>query len=205
MPTHLDNLYPLEKKDLVRAAEVLKDAFKDDPLHKAIFQGQSNVDAKLLAFYESPLRFCYRYGKVYGTSEKLEGVAGWVDGDLADMTFWRMLRCGGMRCAMAMGPRLMTKMWPVMKPLSKDRKEHMKGIDFIYLLVIGVSMKHQGQGFGGRLINALIEQSEQSGRALYLETETEPNVRLYEHFGFTMAKKISLPVIHLPMWEMFRK
>ena len=49
-----------------------------------------------------------------------------------------------------------------------------------------------------------IEKSEQAGVSLYLETETEANVSMYEHFGFTVIKKIKLPIIDLPMWEMVK-
>ena len=80
----------------------------------------------------------------------------------------------------------------------------MRGKPYMYLQVIGVAPAHQGQGVGGRLLRALIEQSEQAGLALYLETETECNVRMYEHFGFRVVKEIVLPIIELPMWEMTR-
>ena len=73
-----------------------------------------------------------------------------------------------------------------------------------YLQVIGVAPVFQGQGFAGKLLRALIERCEQTGVSIYLETETEANVSMYEHFGFTVIKKIKLPIIDLPMWEMTR-
>ena len=39
---------------------------------------------------------------------------------------------------------------------------------------------------------------------LYLETETENNVAMYEKYGFKVVKKTTLPIINLPMWEMVR-
>ena len=81
----------------------------------------------------------------------------------------------------------------------------MRGRDYTYLLIIGVATRYQGQGFGGQLLQALIDQSEKSGLPIYLETETEENVQLYQHFGFTVLKVITLPLINLPMWEMIRE
>jgi ribosomal protein S18 acetylase RimI-like enzyme len=95
-------------------------------------------------------------------------------------------------------------MQPIFRPIETDRKAHMNGKPYIYLQVIGVAPAFQGQGFGAQLLRALIEKSEQAGVSLYLETETEANVSLYEHFGFTVVKKIVLPLIDLPMWEMTR-
>jgi len=81
----------------------------------------------------------------------------------------------------------------------------MKGRVYIYLMIIGVASEFQGQGFGGKLLGALIEESEQIGTPLYLETTTETNVRMYERLGFRLLNQIILPVVNLPQWEMVRE
>ncbi len=112
-------------------------------------------------------------------------------------------------CSLARGLlirlQLSSKLGPVSKPLLDDRKDNMKGSAFIYLPVLGVASEFQGQGWGGKLLSALIARSEQAGIPLYLETQSESNVRWYERFGFESVKQINLPVINLPMWEMARK
>ena len=65
--------------------------------------------------------------------------------------------------------------------------------------------QHQGRGFGGKLLRAIIAESTRNGHHLYLETETEANVRMYERFGFTVIKKLMLPGLDLPLWEMVRE
>ena len=82
---------------------------------------------------------------------------------------------------------------------------HMAGHNFLYLFIVGVATEFQGKGFGRKLIGAAIEKSEREGLQLYLETETEENVKMYEHFEFCLLKKITLPIVDLPMWEMVRK
>ncbi|HSW35494.1 MAG TPA: GNAT family N-acetyltransferase [Candidatus Limnocylindrales bacterium] len=104
-----------------------------------------------------------------------------------------------------MAVQLYSKLGPVFKPIEHDRKENMKGSSFIYLPAIGVASEFQGQGFGSRLLGALIIESERAGIPLYLETESEGNVRWYEKFGFESIKQVNLPVLNLPMWEMVRK
>ena len=76
---------------------------------------------------------------------------------------------------------------------------------YIYFMIIGIASKFQGQGFGGKLIRALIEKSERIGIPIYLETETEDNVKMYERYGFKTVKQITLLNINLPMWEMLRE
>ncbi|MBN2004658.1 MAG: GNAT family N-acetyltransferase [Anaerolineae bacterium] len=202
MSRKLDTLYRLQKKDIPQAAVVLADAFRHDPLWNIILDNAT--PAQRVSVFETPVRYCLKYGEVYATSENLEGIAAWMPGALADMTPWRMLRSGAIWAGMKMGWGIAKKMEPSFEPLEADRKEAMKGNSFIYLQVIGVAPAFQGQGFGGKLLRALIEESERTGTSLYLETETESNVRMYEHLEFTIVKEIVLPTINLPMWEMVR-
>jgi ribosomal protein S18 acetylase RimI-like enzyme len=202
MSGKLDSLYRLQKKDIPQAAGVLADAFRHDPVWNAILGDAKRVQRA--AAFETPVRYCMRYGEVYAPSQTLEGIAAWVPGALADMTFWRVLRSGAMWAGMRLGTRVARQMPRIFAQMEEDRKDNMRGRPFIYLLIIGVAPPYQGQGFGSKLLRALIEQSEQAGLPLYLETETERNVRMYERFGFRVVKEITLPIVDLPMWEMMR-
>ncbi|MBN1815295.1 MAG: GNAT family N-acetyltransferase [Anaerolineae bacterium] len=202
MSNGLDNLYRLQKKDVPQAAIVLADAFQHDPVWNAVF-GDATLAQRAYAF-ETPIRYGLKYGEVYAPSDAMEGVAAWFPGELADMTVWRILRSGAFWSGMKIGARIARKMQPIFRPIETDRRENMSGEPYIYLQVIGVAPTFQGQGLAGELLRALIEESEQIGVSLYLETETEANVSMYEHFGFAVIKQIVLPVIDLPMWEMTR-
>jgi ribosomal protein S18 acetylase RimI-like enzyme len=207
MSGQIENLYKVQKKDIPKAGVVLADAFQHDPIWTRIFKGEAKIDQRG-AVFESPLRYGLRCGDVYATSEHLEGIAVWVPGDLADMTIWRLIRSGAIISgikAMRTCTKLAWQQERVFRPLQADRKEYMKGRPFIYLFIIGVASKFQGQGFGGRLLRALIEESERGGVPIYTETETERNVRMYERLGFRSVKRITLPVLDLPMWEMVRE
>ena len=81
----------------------------------------------------------------------------------------------------------------------------MGGRDYVYVMIVGVDPEHQGQGFGSKLLRALIEESDRTGVPIYLETETEDNVSMYEHLGFKVLAKITLPVVEVPLWEMLRE
>ena len=115
-----------------------------------------------------------------------------------------MIRSGAMGAALRMGSVAAKKIGPVFKPLTEDRHEHMAGQTFLYFFIVGVTTELQGRGFGKMLTGAAIEKSEREGLHLYPETETEENVKMYEHFGFRLLKMITLPIVNLPMWEMVR-
>jgi len=201
----MSDLYTLRKQDVPRAREVLKDAFRHDPVWNKLFEGQQRKEVRLSAFFETPIRYSLRYGQVAATSVDLEGVAAWVPGRHAGMSVWGMILSGAMACGMRIGMDVMRKMWPALTPIERDRRQYMRSTAFTYLQIIGVGSQHQGKGFGGRLLRAIIAESERNGHHLYLETETEENVRLYERFGFRVVKKLMLPGLELPMWEMERE
>ena len=198
-----EGLYRLETGDIPQAVEVLFNAFQDDPVFNAIFEGANPKQRK--AFYETPLRYCMKYGEVWAPSMELEGIAGWARGEHAEMSLWRLLISGGIWSGMKMGQEYSQMMAKVFKPVEEDRKKHMGDHPFLYLFIIGVASEHQGQGFGRVLLDGLIGIAEDGQLPVYLETETEANVRLYEKFGFEVIDKVDLPVIGLPMWEMVRK
>ncbi len=198
-----EGLYRLETGDIPQAVEVLFNAFQDDPVFNAIFEGANPNQRK--AFYETPLRYCMKYGEVWAPSMEFEGIAGWARGEHAEMSLWRMLVSGAIWSGMKMGQEYSQMMAKVFKPVEEDRKKHMGDHPFLYLFIIGVASEHQGQGFGRVLLDGLIGIAEDGLLPVYLETETEANVRLYEKFGFEVIDKVDLPVIGLPMWEMVRK
>jgi ribosomal protein S18 acetylase RimI-like enzyme len=121
------------------------------------------------------------------------------------MTIWRLLLSGAIWSGFKGGFQHASKLQPIFRPVKADRQANMKDIPYLYLPVLGIASQFQGQGLGGKLLKALIAESERTQLPVYLETETESNVRWYGKFGFETIKQIILPVIGLPMWEMVRK
>jgi ribosomal protein S18 acetylase RimI-like enzyme len=207
MSRHTANLYRIQKRDIPRAGVVLADAFQHESVWSLFLRSDASLDQKGTLF-ESPIKFCHRYGEVYAPSEHLEGIAAWLPGDRADMTIWRLVRSGaiisGIRALRACTD-LARKQERIFEPLQVDRRANMKGRSYLYLMVIGVASVLQGQGYGGKLLGALIGESERAGVPIYAETHTERNVGMYERLGFRALKQITLPVIDLPQWELIRE
>lgn len=204
MTTTMDSFYQLSFRDAFRAGEAMADAFVDDPVWRKLFEGESDLVRKYQAFFEVPIRFCLKYGKVYATSENFEGIISYVPGRLSNITFWRFLRCGAFGCGRRMG-RAATKRMSDLKVLPADRAKNSEGRPYMYLMLLGVRNAHQGKGLGGSLLRAFMADCDSQNLPIYLETETEEDVRMYEHFGFRQIKKITLEKLGLPMWEMVRE
>ena len=193
-----DNLHKIQKKDLQNAVNVLTDAFSEESMWKEVFKNEE----KNRALTEVMVRFCLKYGNVVSTSEDTEGVMAIAPYD-KDMTTWRIIRCGAFFLSMQIAGEA-----KIMQVLTKAVEEAKKSLNlgpYIHLLIMGVSQEFQGKGFGGQLLRAVIEKAETEGKPIYLETQKEANVSLYEKYGFSVKKKITLPEpLNLPMWLMVR-
>ena len=198
-------LQALTRADLTTATAVLADAFHDDPLWSAVFAGDGEREATYRAFVETPLRYSLRYGGVHASSGLLEGIVAWVPGDRADMSTWGLLASGAFGSMMRIGPRAGKALQHVFAPWSRARREHMRGRPFVYLTVVGVGRADQGRGIGSRLMRSIGEASDGSGLPVYLETETEANVRFYQRLGFRVLETMTLPVVELSAWLMLRE
>lgn len=73
-----------------------------------------------------------------------------------------------------------------------------------YLEAIGVDPEREGRGFGSALVRAGMQRADRDQTPVYLETETERNVRFYEHLGFEVVEQTSAAGLNLPLWLMVR-
>ena len=193
----ISDLYKIQKKDIKKAANVLANAFSEDPMWKKVFKEEEMYRV----ISEVMVKFPMKYGNVFSTSDNLEGVMGIMPPD-KDMTVWRIIRCGAFFLSMKL-----VKLRKEMELTEKKLKEEKKNLNLgphIYLLIIGVSQEFQGKGFGGKLLRAIVEKAKIERKPIYLETQTESNVKLYEKYGFHVTKEIILPELNLPMWLMVR-
>lgn len=193
----IPELYQLTHNDFAPACVILGQAFQEDPIWKEILK---NDLEKFSILFGVPLKYTLKYGRVYGSSSKLEGIAAWLHSDHMDMNFFRSIRSGAFMSALKLGRKIGKLIGEVFDIIVKDRESHMKG-SYVYLYVIGVSPDHQNQGIGSKLINIMLDCLSPD-LPIYLETETERNVRFYERLGFKVLKKITVPALGLPMWEM---
>lgn len=201
----IKNIYKLTKKDISIGAEVLKSAFTEDPLWHKLFHGEENEDIKRLAFFEIPLRQGIYYGNAYAPSIKLEGIAVVLPGKYAVSTIWHMIRTSSFGAVSRMGVEIGKKVNQIFKPFIKEHKEYRAKGDYLYINILGVSQEHQGNGFGGEVLKAAIKEASVKKLPLYLETETEENVRFYEKYGFKVMKDITLPLVDHKMWIMVKE
>ena len=197
--TLISELLKIQKRDLKNAVDVLTDAFSKESMWKEVF----NDEEKNRILTEVMVRFCLKYGSVYATSENFEGIMALAPHD-KEMTTWTIVRSGAFFLSMKIADE--AKKMEVLNSAVEEAKKSLNLGSHIHLLMMGVAQEFQGKGFGGKLLRALIEKAKAEKKSIYLETQKENNVKLYEKYGFSVKKKIILPEpLNLPMWLMVRQ
>ncbi|SDB83405.1 Acetyltransferase (GNAT) domain-containing protein [Pelagirhabdus alkalitolerans] len=197
--------YEIKHDDLEDVKEVLANAFMNDPLKHA-FENEANFLKQYQAFFLVPVTYALKYGYVYSPSDDLEGVIVYTRGRYASMTPWRMLMSGAMKYGLQVGREPLKRLDPFMKLSKKDRKSFTSSYkDYFYVMLFGIHSDHQGKGHGKALLQHIIKQADQELLPIYLETETEKNVSIYEHFGFKVVNQHNIPSLNMTFYAMLRE
>lgn len=198
-PTGQAKLVRLGRDREARITETVVAAFSEDPVSKALRLSPRAISR----MYGVPAALGLRNGEVYGSSDALEGVMVIHPGEDSVFGFRHVLRATSVFTVLGMAGLLLR---PVMRRMFTVIETDHKALDigpYIYLALLAVAPQHQGKGHAGRLMRFLVDRARDQGRAIYLETQTASNVRLYEHYGFEVVKHIPF-TDEISIWEMVR-
>ncbi len=162
--------------------DALVRAFDDDPVvNHFLRQDGRRGEAMRLYFEVFVHHFVGPKGEVWTTSAN-EGAALWLPPGswqlgIAEQLrhFPSMVRISGLRGL----PR-------VVRGLDAMEKAH-PGDAHWFLQSIGVRPSFQGQGWGRRLLEPMLERADAEGVPIYLESSKPSNIPYYERFGFEVV------------------
>ncbi|GAP07794.1 acetyltransferase [Anaerolinea thermolimosa] len=195
-------VHPLPPHLLHQAAQVLADAFFDDPLMVHYLPDPQKRRALLPGVLGVYTRIAIRQGLAL-TTPGLEGVALWMPPGKTDSSLWDyFLASLGM-----LDLRFVFMAWRRLREIEPfvERLHHeCLPQPHWYLAVLGVRPGAQKQGTGTRLIAAGLERADRDALPSYLETMSEENVAFYQKRGFQVVRRVTLPGTMLPLWAMVR-
>lgn len=206
----LEELYLIQKEDVDKATTVLTRAFHEDPLIKLIYPDSEERKRYTPILWKFLTKDGLKHGEVYSPTKEIEGVAKWLPPGREHMGIWRTIRSGGLKMGVALArqkderklsPR---KIEQVTNRITQIHKELMKEPHW-YLANIGIAPDHQRKGYGSKLIKPMLERIEKEGYSVFLETNFEGNVGLYEHLGFDIIDETKIPETEIVNWAMIRK
>ena len=204
MSTDLKDFVQLNKSHIKPATEVLTRAFRNDPMSKYFFADELKREKRLPHLFQYILSYCVRYGEVYATSSDLEGIAAWLTSDNHPMAFWRLIRSVPLSIMLSFGREGGARMRYLGEYIDAVHKR-LAPFEHWFLQTIGVDPQFKGKGYAGRLLRPMFARIDEEGLPCYLETLDEANVPLYEHFGFRVLEKSTIPETKLTNWAMLRE
>lgn len=198
----INDLYQIKPTDFNKTCTMLSEAFCNDPLWFALLK---DTPEKLPLVFGVPIKYTLKYGKIYAPNRDILGAAIWLPSGYLNMNFWHLIRSGAIAEGMKLGPDLGKKIAQLNEVIEQDRKNHSELKNpYIYLMALGVTPTHQKNGIGSELVQKMIKKLP-PGIPLYLETDTEANVRFYERLGFGVLKEVRLQDLDIIQWEMLHK
>jgi ribosomal protein S18 acetylase RimI-like enzyme len=196
-------LLKITSKDRNAGAAILQRAFAEYELLRYYYRDEKQRYAVARLFGLTTLSVCLKYGEVYTTSEKLEGVAAWLPPGKAPFGIWQVILSVPLPVLFRFARQGVSRM------MTFDRYSDAQHRDIVpyphwYLHIIGVDPAHQGQGFASRLIKPILERIDKERMPCYLETHNLKNVSIYQRFGFKVVLEGKIPGTDLMSYAMLR-
>jgi ribosomal protein S18 acetylase RimI-like enzyme len=197
-------LLRLTLKERNAGAAVLGRAFAEYELLRYYFHDETQRRAVADTFVFIALSVCLKYGEVYATSEKMEGVAAWLPPGRSPFGARQIIRSVPLSTLVRFARQGASRLRSYGAYVDKL---HRKLVPYPhwYLQIIGVDPAHQGQGFSSRLLRPVLERIDRERMPCFLETNTVKNVTIYRRFGFEVISEDKLPGTEVTSFAMLRK
>ena len=195
-------LYIIQEKDLDRLAEVAADAYKDYPLHNWFTKDKYDPKASKLIMQIS-LRTMSEDAVVYADSEEINGFAVWLPFGFTGSKTLPFLANGGMSLILHSGPGIIGRLLTYETYAMNLKKEFTDNYDW-YLYNLSIRKDAQGKGIASKLMRPMLQFCDDERMVVYLETNKESNVGLYQHYGFELMKEEQIPKSTVTHYAMVR-
>ena len=204
MTDNLESLIRINKDSAESAVKVLSRAFENYPLLQYYFPNNLNREKMSSNFLALAVYSGIKYGEVYTTSENLEGIAVWIPSANFPLTFWKILRSVPISKILGFGKYGGSKLRHFNEYVDTIH-QHQTPFKHWFLQAVGISPRFQCKGYANKLLRPMLTRIDEEHLPCYLETISEKNVSIYEHFGFKTIDKSIVPETPLMNWAMLRK
>lgn len=176
--------YSVLKKLKNDVSTVLSRAFYLDPNYSYMMPNDLKRLDQTKWWMEIMLEYGFRYGEVYVASNNL-GASIWLGPDKPLVNDLRISLMGLILFPFKVGILNFLRMMKVMNRWAALHKQ--EASRHMYLMIIGVEPKEQGNGIGSKLLAPVLAKADQEGLSCYLETVTEMDVNFYQKNGFNVV------------------
>lgn len=198
----VNNLYRLEKQDFEKSTDSIAKAFYDYPMFRHILGDKLNQENMKLSL-GFMIKYSILYAEAYAISKENEGIILFTEFKNYRFNMIRTIRSGFiplMKIGSDVGKRFNEFDSFTLKTHKRIMKEN-----HIYIILLGVNPDWQGQGYGRKLMQPVLELAKERGLSCYLETHGEKNVAFYNKLGFKVVSEDILPGTDIIQYSMVKE
>lgn len=196
-------LYIVPEERLDELASIAADAYADYPLHIWFSNGTYDPLASKIIM-KSTLESMKKDAVIYADSEALNGFAVWIPLGFTGIKTLPFLKNGGLGILFRNGLKTIKKLLVYEKFAMDLKKKYTGHVDW-YLYNLSVKKEAQGKGLARKFMAPMLEFCDDEKMVAYLETNSEKNVALYKHFGFTLKETNTVPTSTVQHYSMIKE
>jgi ribosomal protein S18 acetylase RimI-like enzyme len=193
----------LTLSDVEQAAQVISQAFVDDPLCAFMLPFKRTRVKTLYKFFRAYGEVNIKNQRGFGVGDPLEGVAFWKSASQKDISISIKSLSTFFPLLLTLYPIGLLRAGTIMEQIDMLHQKHVSGPHY-YLDNIGVLSSARGKGLASKLIRPLLDKADSERVAAYTDTVTRSNVALYEHFGFHCVEECAVPRAGITVWALLR-
>jgi GNAT superfamily N-acetyltransferase len=203
MLSDFDGLIRVTRANIKPAAATVIEAFFSYPEAVYLMPDEAKRRKQQPRIYLQYLKELIGYCEIIATSPKMEGVAAWQKIDKNHPVHGRGFSFRWWLLSLLMDKDTNNRQGAYFEGLNSIRNRVMPERCW-YLPVLGVAPVYQGKGYSSRLLKPMLARADREGLPVYLETQLEKNVTLYQRFGFRVVEQELIPGSTVYCWAMVK-
>ena len=207
------NLYRVNKEeDLEKLIRLLTVCFAEDPLYQALIPDKETRERLMPELFSCDLTEFFETCEIYADSSELNSILVVSDGTEHDaalhnllVDFFAVLKTDSY--LIKEDPSLAT-LWKFIQGkdyLNSSWTSQLHSNQRLHVIYLAVAPKAQHHGLAEMMMQEVIDQAEEHGMMISLETHNPKNVAFYEHLGFKTFGVVEKAPFHLKQYCMIRE
>ncbi len=195
---------------ITTAANVIGECFVNYPANRAIYDGIGRPKELIALHSEIQLKFAIKQNGLYLLEDNPQALMVGFErknkSRLRELFMFLKIIRATLRFLSRKEVKILKKNLKAHKDLFSLTwpKEFVKG-NYFRIEVIAIAEELRGTGAFRRLLSPVIQSCENKGLPIVLETHDERNVKIYEHFGFEVAKVLEQDGVEIKGYCMIRR
>ena len=195
-----NGLYIVKTSDFELLANTAGNAFTNYPLDVYFFGGKYDEES-LKIIIKANLYSMIDEGIIYANNKEIDGFVILMPPGYTGSKSLPFLWNGGFWLLFKQGIGCLNRL-SNFESFAMNLKEKYTNNKDWYLYMLCVKQNYQGKKIASKLMKPILNYFKLNKKMCYLETNSDSNVPIYEHFGFKLLQKTIVPnsnVSHYPM------